>query len=1210
MRISKLVLFLFIGLLIFAVVAVAALLFVDPAVFRGQLEARASAAFGRQFQIEDISIGNPAWASGKHFAKVEKIGVQVALFPLLRGDLTVLDVLFTGVEVFIEEGPDDANNYTFGDSGASKEPRGLPAIEQLLIRDAIIYHQSADASISRYEIAEARLWNIPGQPERIEADGFARGMPFTILLTADTPAELSGPQKPWSVRLDMQGPDMSLAIDGRMAQAFKWDKFDYRLTISGKQADSLEKLFDLEFPTTGPFEISAAVNAAEGLYRLTDLVAHVQGAPGTPDIKITNGDASGGQENPLLIELQGKYGDAPLAFAFKSERTFAVSSQTTPWPLEARLHIADIKFDVRGTVTPATAGESFELDGQLQGETLKTLAQLLGSELPKAGPYQFSFRTSLGEGSYKVTDLEGYIRDTELWKTIQIVRGNGSAHKSGLVKASIDAKLDNVPLSLSFQGGSETSGESSTTDWSVQFEASAAGAKLNGDGSIVTTKDGDKLQIATRVKGNRFDTLGSLVGVSLPGVGTYDLSAFVSSGGGVHELRDLRVQVGANRLRGSVRWEDKAPRPLLTGKLSSDRLTLNELLDKASKPSSKTKKGGLLDRPIKLDWLKDFDTKLDLDVKRVADSPIAVEKVRSAVTVANGNLNAQFRGRVAAAPIEGNIRLIQRRNVPSISLKADTGRIDAGQTLKQLELPDILVGTVDAINLEGSSRGETLHALLEQAAITLKIRPANVSYTGNFAAQKVDVTFESAEVIARQDRPVTATFTGTLQSVPFNATVSAVSLAGMRTSDAVLPVRVALQTADVQFKAEGTIARPFERKEFDLKHELTGKEIEGLAPLIDFAVPLRGEFRAKGTVSARGNRFTYEEDLRIGKTDLKAIITVVRQPPRPTITGSIFTRELHLDDVKLFYADEDTGPAEDKSRAIPDYTIPVDVLSAADLDLDIRAERILTGIGDLGDLVSKVRLKDGRFKSSLSITGFKGAEIRKEFDINGAVKPPLNQIQLNVKDLNYGFLRRQLLNSDLMEGHVDLYVKLSGPGATRRSFLGNADGRITIIAGPGKITGRRLDLWASDLIPTLLSPRWQRQPVTDMNCMVAHIELKEGLAKIEDILLDTRRITIAGSGILDLETEELDVFIAPRPKRASLVSLANPVEITGTLSQPEVSVARLPTRRWIGRGAGIVGSLINPAFLVLVLSDTGTGVANPCVSAVERAHEIAEVDPR
>jgi uncharacterized protein involved in outer membrane biogenesis len=632
MRISKLVLFLLIGLLIFAIVAFAALFLVDPAIFRSQLEARAAAAFGRQFQIdgpislerslrpriviEDISIGNPAWASGEHFAKVEKIGVQVALFPLLRGDLTVLDVLFTGVEVFIEEGPDDANNYTFGDSGGSNEPRGLPAIEQFMIRDAIIYHQAADASISRYEIAEARLWNIPGQPERIEAEGYARGMPFTVLLAADTPAELSGPQNPWSVRLDMQGPDMSLAIDGRMAKAFKWDKFDYRLTISGKQVDSLEKLFDLEFPTTGPFEISAAVNAAEGLYRLTDLVAHVQGAPGTPDIKITNGDASGGQEAPLLIELQGKYGDAPLAFTFKSERTFELSSQTTPWPLEARLHLADIKLDVRGTVTPASAGESFEIDGQLQGQTLTTLAQLLGSELPKAGPYQLSFRTNLGEGSYQVTDLQGYIKSTELWKTIQIVRGNGSANQSGFVKASIEAKLDKVPLSLSFQGGSETSGEANTTDWPVQLEVSAAGAKLNGDGAIITTKDGNTLQIATSIKGNRFDTLGSLVGVSLPRVGAYDVSAVVSSGGGVHELRSLRVQMGANRFTGGIWWEDKAPRPLLTAKLSSNRLTLAKFMDTASKPSSKKRKDGLLDRPIKLNWLRGFDAKLDLAVNR------------------------------------------------------------------------------------------------------------------------------------------------------------------------------------------------------------------------------------------------------------------------------------------------------------------------------------------------------------------------------------------------------------------------------------------------------------------------------------------------------------------------------------------------------------------------------------------------------------------
>ena len=143
-RTHKIVFILLIGLLFLVVLAVGALFFVDPAVFRGQLEARASAALGRHFQtegpirlerslrpriiIENITIGNPDWASGAHFAEAEKVGVQVALLPLLRGDLKILDVSFTGVNLSIEKGPDGANNYTFGDGGEREEPGVLPPI--------------------------------------------------------------------------------------------------------------------------------------------------------------------------------------------------------------------------------------------------------------------------------------------------------------------------------------------------------------------------------------------------------------------------------------------------------------------------------------------------------------------------------------------------------------------------------------------------------------------------------------------------------------------------------------------------------------------------------------------------------------------------------------------------------------------------------------------------------------------------------------------------------------------------------------------------------------------------------------------------------------------------------------------------------------------------------------------------------------------------
>lgn len=1226
MRTYKIIFIVLIGLGLLAVVAFAALMFVDPSIFRNQIETSASATLGRKFQIagpirlerslrpriivEDITIGNPNWATGAHFATAGKVGLQVELLPLLRGDLRVLDVAFSGVNLYIEENTDGANNYTFGGGGESETPGVLPSVERLQIKDTTINYRSADGNSKRFEISAARLWNIPGEPERIEAQGSTKGMAFNILLTADGDAELSGPQNPWSLKLDIAGPDMSLTLAGQMEEAFTWEQGNYRIELSGNQADSLETLFGVEFPITGPFELSANVNKFDRSFQVTEIAARVQGPPETPAIKISNGEASGGPDDPLQLALQGQLDDVPFALTLASTQPFAGISQKTPWPVEARLNLADLKLNIEGAIVPATAAEGFELDAQLQGENLNTLARLLDAELPEAGPYQFSFHTQIAAGNFAVTELEGTVERVGPWQTLQIVRGEASALKKGSVEASIEAKLDNVPSSLSFQGGPADSGKAGATTWPLKFEASASGATIKADGAVVSSEKQKVLQIATRISGNRFESLGPLIGVSLPAIGKFNLNADVSSDGDVHAARNLKVQMGSNRLTGSVRWEDKAPRPVLSGKLSSDRLTLSKLLGSSSKPSSRREQTGLLDRPIKLDGLKGFDASLDLTVKRLADTPIPVADIRSTVRLANGELNAPFRASLTRTPVNGQIQLRRHKKVPVVSLKTKIGKIDVGQTLKQLKMPDMVVGMADAVDLNASSTGKTLRALLDQAAFTLQIKPADLRYTTEIINQTVAIRVESAELVVRKGQPVTGAFSGTLQGTAFDAEVSTTNLMKIQKEGIPLPVQGTIKTKDLQFKAEGSIARPFDINEFELQYELAGKAIEGLDPLFDFAVPLRGAFRAYGRITARGNRFTYEEDLRIGKSDLKVDLTVLIDPPRPKITGRILAGQIHLDDTDLFDVDEEAAATQDKNRIIPDYTVPVDALSAVDLDLDIKIERIDAGLGDPGDfgyLVSKIYLKDGQFKSTTDFTGFTGARLNSEFELNAAADPPMNKIKLTAKDLDYGLLLYKKGVTDLLEGRINLYVDLSGPGATRRQFLGNADGRIAVVGGPGRISSRMVDLWAADLITTMLSPRWQTQPVTELNCFVTHIDLKEGQAEIDDLLLDTRRITIAGSGILDLETETLNVLIAPRPKRASLVSLANPVRIEGTLAAPEVSVTRLPRgRRVAGAGASLFAGLINPAFLIFAFSDTGTGEANPCDAAVERAYETKE----
>jgi uncharacterized protein involved in outer membrane biogenesis len=637
---------------------------------------------------------------------------------------------------------------------------------------------------------------------------------------------------------------------------------------------------------------------------------------------------------------------------------------------------------------------------------------------------------------------------------------------------------------------------------------------------------------------------------------------------------------------------------------------LAELSGNGSKPTAKSGETGLLDLPIGLDGLKAFDARLDLTVKHIADIPISAVDISSRLTLSNGKLNAPFRATLADAAVEGQIQLSQSNKIPAVMLQTTIGQINIGQVFKQLDLPDIIGGSAQAIELDGSTTGKTLRAMGEQADVTLKISPASLTYSTQVVDRTINLVVEAAELAARQGQPLTGTLSGTLQEVPFNATFSTANMAGLQNAAAALPLRLELQAADVQFQAESSFTRPIDFSEFEVNYELTGQSIEELSRLADYVIPLRGAFEARGRITARENQLTYAEDLRVGKSDLKVDIKILRNPTRPFVKGSILASKIHLDDVALFDVDQDAASSRDKTRVIPDYTFPVDIFLGMDLDLDIKVEQVEAGSGKLsefGNLVSRVNLKDGLFRSTIDATGFSGAGLNAEFELNAAVDPPLNKVFFSAKDVDIGLLLRVMGVTDLLDGQLNLYIDLSGPGYTRRKFLGNADGRVVVVGGPGTISSRMLDLWAADLLTTMLSPSWQRQEVTRMNCMAMHVELKEGQAEIDDILLDTERITVAGGGIIDLETEALNILLAPRPKRASLVSLANPVRIEGTLAEPQVSVTRLPRkRRLFGAGAGIFAGLVNPAFLLLAFADTGTGGANPCDAAIERAYETIE----
>ncbi len=117
-RLIKLFLVSLAALAVLAVLLVTALLFLDLGMFRAQIEARGTEAFDRRLTIagpmrlkpsfqpllvaEDVRIGNPEWASRPNFAHIQRLEIRVALWPLLRGELDVRDVIFSGADVLLD----------------------------------------------------------------------------------------------------------------------------------------------------------------------------------------------------------------------------------------------------------------------------------------------------------------------------------------------------------------------------------------------------------------------------------------------------------------------------------------------------------------------------------------------------------------------------------------------------------------------------------------------------------------------------------------------------------------------------------------------------------------------------------------------------------------------------------------------------------------------------------------------------------------------------------------------------------------------------------------------------------------------------------------------------------------------------------------------------------------------------------------------------
>ena len=159
--------------------------------------------------------------------------------------------------------------------------------------------------------------------------------------------------------------------------------------------------------------------------------------------------------------------------------------------------------------------------------------------------------------------------------------------------------------------------------------------------------------------------------------------------------------------------------------------------------------------------------------------------------------------------------------------------------------------------------------------------------------------------------------------------------------------------------------------------------------------------------------------------------------------------------------------------------------------------------------------------------------------------------------MDLGRLVGQIDADKAYSGSLDARLDLHTRGASPRELAAHLGGEVTVSAGKGTIAVDHASLLTHDLFHAVRKAAARRPARAEqLNCLIGDFELREGVAEVRTLVLDAQSVVVVGEGSIDLDAQTLQLRLLPRPRKASSLSTAATVQVTGPLTAPAVRVEK------------------------------------------------------
>jgi uncharacterized protein involved in outer membrane biogenesis len=388
---------------------------------------------------------------------------------------------------------------------------------------------------------------------------------------------------------------------------------------------------------------------------------------------------------------------------------------------------------------------------------------------------------------------------------------------------------------------------------------------------------------------------------------------------------------------------------------------------------------------------------------------------------------------------------------------------------------------------------------------------------------------------------------------------------------------------------------------------------------LPYPVALKGEINGKSAtlmtkvrVERQGVNLD-ELQLALGQSSMSGQIGTVSGEARRRIVLKIDAPRLALVDLPLGNK-ASAGGMEAAARVrdahlFVDVPLPVEALRASDIDGDI-------GIGELllanGRHVDNVRLqftvRDGKLSApQLQASVFGGSlQGRIDLDASGGNDPVLT-LHLEAKGLDAAALLAATGSKrEIRGGKTDVKIDLVARGDSPRKWASSATGNVVALVGPTTLGNTRLDLESPlTRLSEAVNPFFKIDPSTELQCAVARLPLKNGVAQIDrSIALETAKYGASASGSIDFRSETLDLAIKPQVREGVQIKVPQVAELVrfrGPFKSPAVAIDAAGTATTVARiGAAVYTGGLSILGESLISSASASG-GNLCHIALGRS---------